>query len=249
MLSLLTASQIREADAYTIAHEPISSIALMERAAKAFVGWFVNHFPENKKSISVYCGTGNNGGDGLAIARMLNRHGYDNINVKIARFSSKVSEDFNKNLDRLKSLDIQVIEIKPEAQPPIENSSIIIDALLGTGLNKPLEGDYKRLVDYLNTLKKTVVAVDIPTGLFSDGETDPNATVLKSDLVITFQQPKINFLLPESGPYVDCWEAVNIGISEKFIRSLNSPYQLVEEKDIRGKLKQRHRFSNKGTYG
>jgi ADP-dependent NAD(P)H-hydrate dehydratase / NAD(P)H-hydrate epimerase len=249
MLPLLTSSQIREADAYTIAHEPIASIDLMERAVKAFVGWFVNHFPEKKKSISVYCGTGNNGGDGLAIARMLNHHGYENIDIKIARFSPKASDDFNKNFDRLTSSDIQVVEIMPGAEPSTENGSIIIDALLGTGLNKPLEGDYKRLVEYLNTLQKTVVAVDMPTGLFSDGETDPNATVLRSDLVITFQQPKINFLLPESGPYVDCWEAVNIGINEKFIRSLKSPYQLVEEKDIRGKLKHRHRFSNKGTYG
>ncbi len=249
MLPLLTSSQIREADAYTIAHEPITSIALMERAAKAFVGWFVNHFPEKKKNISVYCGTGNNGGDGLAIARMLNHHGYENIDVKIARFSPKASDEFNTNFDRLKSLDIQVVEIKPGEEPPAENSIIIIDALLGTGLNKPLEGDYKRLVNYLNGLEKTVVAVDIPTGFFSDGETAPDSTVLKADLVITFQQPKINFLLPESGPYVDCWEAVNIGINEKFIRSLNSPYQLVEEKDIRGKLRHRHRFSNKGTYG
>src|SRR5437588_11752100 len=129
MLPLLTSSQIREADAYTIAHEPIASIALMERAAKAFVGWFVNHFPEKKKSVSVYCGTGNNGGDGLAIARMLNHHGYENIDVKIARFSSKTSDDFDKNFERLKSLDIQVVEIKPGEEPDVENSSIIIDAL------------------------------------------------------------------------------------------------------------------------
>ncbi|HZX58408.1 MAG TPA: NAD(P)H-hydrate dehydratase, partial [Mucilaginibacter sp.] len=174
---------------------------------------------------------------------------YENIDIKIARFSPKASDDFNKNFERLTSLDIGVVEIMPGAEPSTPNGSIIIDALLGTGLNKPLEGDYKRLVEYLNTLQKTVVAVDVPTGLFSDGETDPNATVLRSDLVITFQQPKINFLLPESGPYVYCWEAVNIGINEKFIRSLKSPYQLVEEKDIRSKLKHRHRFSNKGTYG
>jgi ADP-dependent NAD(P)H-hydrate dehydratase / NAD(P)H-hydrate epimerase len=249
MLPLLTSSQIREADAYTIAHEPITSVALMERAAKAFVGWFVNHFPEKKKIISVYCGTGNNGGDGLAIARMLSHHGYEKVDVKIALFSSKTSDDFDTNLERLKSLDVPVTEIKKGEDLPVEDSSILIDALLGTGLNKPLEGDYKQLVDYLNSLEKTVVAVDVPTGFFSDGETDPNAAVLKADLVITFQEPKINFLLPESGLYADCWEAVNIGISEKFIRSLNSSYQLIEEKDIRSKLKHRHRFSNKGTYG
>jgi hydroxyethylthiazole kinase-like uncharacterized protein yjeF len=249
MLPLLIASQIREADAYTIAHEPIASIDLMERASKAFVGWFVNHFPEDRKSVSIYCGTGNNGGDGLAIARMLHQHGYQKIEVKIARFSDKGTDDFNLNLDRLKQLDIPIIEIKSGDQFPEEKSSIIIDALLGTGLNKPLKGDYEKLVDHLNDLGKTIVSVDVPTGLLADGEIPSDAKVLKANLVITFQQPKISFLLPESGPFIECWEAVNIGISEKFIRSVDSPYNLVGEKDIRSRLKPRHRFSNKGTYG
>jgi hydroxyethylthiazole kinase-like uncharacterized protein yjeF len=249
MLPLLISSQIREADAYTIVHEPIASIDLMERASKAFVGWFINHFPDKKQSIAIYCGTGNNGGDGLAIARMLKVHDYQQVNVKIASFSSKSSDDFNTNLHRLIPSGITIKEIKPGEELPVEDSSIIIDALLGTGLNKPLTGDYERLVNYLNALHKTVVAVDEPTGFFSEGETNPGSPVLKADLVITFQQPKINFLLPESAPYIHCWEAVNIGINEAFIRSLNSPYQLVEEKDIRSRLKPRNRFSNKGTYG
>jgi NAD(P)H-hydrate epimerase len=249
MLPLLISSQIREADAYTVAHEPIASIDLMERAAKAFVGWFINHFQDKKQSIAVYCGTGNNGGDGLAIARMLKDHNYQQVDVKIASFSSKSTDDFNTNLHRLIPSGITIQEIKSGDDLPIEYSHIIIDALLGTGLNKPLAGDYERLVKHLNSLHKTVVAVDVPTGFFSEGETDPEAPVLKADLVITFQQPKLNFLLPESAPYIHCWEAVNIGIDEGFIQSLNSPYQLIEEKDIRARLKPRRRFSNKGTYG
>lgn len=249
MLPLLVSPQIREADAYTIEHEPIASIDLMERASKAFVGWFVNHFPDKSQSISVYCGTGNNGGDGLAIARMLRDHSYQKLDVKIALFSSRSRDDFNTNLHRLLPSGISIFEIKPGEDLPEENSSIIIDALLGTGLNKPLEGDYKRLVNYLNNLQKTVVAVDVPTGFFCEGATDAEATVLKANLAITFQQPKINFLLPESAPYINCWEAVNIGLNEQFIRSLDSPYQLVEEKDIRKRLRPRQRFSNKGTYG
>jgi NAD(P)H-hydrate epimerase len=248
MLPLLTSPQIREADAYTIAHEPISSLNLMERASKAFVGWFTNHFPDKQQSISVYCGTGNNGGDGLAIARMLHEHRYRSINVKITRFSNNATDDFSANLKRLQKT-IPLIDIKVGDDLPIEESAIIIDAMLGSGLNKPLDGDYKKLVNYLNGLEKTVVAVDIPTGFFADGEIDPSSEVLKADLVITFQQPKINFLLPESLPFIDCWEAVNIGINDDFVCSLNSPYQFVEEKDIRRLLKPRHKFSNKGTYG
>lgn len=249
MLPLLIATQIREADAYTIAHEPIASIDLMDRASKAFAGWFINHFPDKEKAISVYCGTGNNGGDGLAIARMLDDHQYKKINIKVARFSDKSTPDFNTNLERLKKTVISITEMHPGSGFPAEDAHVIIDALLGTGLNKPLEGDYKRLVDHLNSLDKTVVAVDIPTGFFADGEIPHGAGVLKADLVITFQQPKINFLLPESGTYIKCWEAVNIGIDEHFVQSFHSPYLAVEEKDIRKMLKPRHRFSNKGTYG
>jgi hydroxyethylthiazole kinase-like uncharacterized protein yjeF len=249
MLPLLTSPQIRQADAYTIANEPISSVDLMERAAKAFVGWFVNHFPDKGKSISVYCGTGNNGGDGLAIARMLSDHQYKNLNVKVARFSDKSSDDFNENLKRLQQTAIPLSEIKTGENVAAEGSMVIIDALLGSGLNKPLDGDYKALVNYLNSLNRTVVAVDVPTGFFSEGQIPPDAAVLNADLVITFQQPKINFLLPESAPYIKCWEVVNIGIDEKFIQSLNSPYIAIEEKEIRKLLKPRRHFSNKGTYG
>ncbi|WP_295712071.1 NAD(P)H-hydrate dehydratase [Mucilaginibacter sp.] len=249
MLPLLISEQIRKADAFTIANEPITSVNLMERASKAFVGWFINHFPDRALSISFYCGTGNNGGDGLAIARLLNEHHYKCIKVVIARFSDKQSNDFTINLGRLIQTDIPITEIDAGGGIPDENSAIIIDALLGTGLNKPLAGDYERLVKHINTLNSTIVAVDVPTGFFSEGEVDPDATVIKADLVITFQQPRINFLLPESALHINCWEVVNIGLSEKFVRDLNSSYQFVEEKDIRIILKPRHRFSNKGTYG
>ncbi|WP_460680274.1 NAD(P)H-hydrate dehydratase [Mucilaginibacter koreensis] len=249
MLPLLTSAQIREADAYTIAHEPVSSTDLMERAAKAFTGWFINHFPDSSQAIAVYCGTGNNGGDGLAVARLLHGHGYGNVTVKVARFSDKTTDDFNANLQRLQSTGIKLLELNKGENFPAEESTVIIDALLGSGLNKPLSGDFERLVKHLNSLNKTVVAVDIPTGMPAEGGIDPDAIILQTDLVITFQQPKINFLLPESGKYIECFEVVNIGINEGFVQSLQSPYQLVEEKDVRKILPPRQRFSNKGSYG
>ena len=249
MLPLLTAGQIRKADAFTIANEPLSSIDLMERASKAFVSWFVNHFPDKKSTISVYCGSGNNGGDGLAIARLLKEYGYEQISVKLIMFSNKQSPDFSLNLQRLENLDIPTQSLSLDHVTPIETSDVLIDAILGSGLNEPLSGSHQQLVNYLNSLHKTVVAVDVPTGLYTDGEMEKDATVLKADLVITFQQPKINFLLPESGEFMECWEAVNIGLNERFIQSLQSPYQWVEEKDIKTMLKPRTRFSHKGTFG
>ncbi|MBB5396485.1 NAD(P)H-hydrate dehydratase [Mucilaginibacter sp. AK015] len=249
MLPLLISKQIREADAYTIANEPISSVDLMERASKAFVGWFVNHFQDRKQKIAVYCGTGNNGGDGLAIARILGHHGYNHIDVKICRFSDNASDDFTTNLKRLKTSKIPIKELKKGFKTFKDSADLIIDAMLGTGLNKPLAGDYKTLVEHLNSLGKTVVAVDVPTGLFTDAELPEGAAVLKTDLVITFQQPKITFLLPESGPYINCCEVVKIGLSEDFINTADTPYYYVEEKDARQLIKPRSRFSNKGTYG
>ncbi len=249
MLPLLTSAQIHEADAYTIAHEPISSVNLMERAVKAFTGWFINHFTEKTEAIAIYCGTGNNGGDGLAIARLLKYQGYLKIIVYVARFSDKVSDDFNVQLQNLQQTGIIPHDLNRSGTWPQEDSDIIIDALLGSGLNKPLTGDYERLVKQLNDAHKTIVSVDTPTGLPSEGEVEPDAASIKADLVITFQQPKISFLLPESGPAIRCWEAVNIGIDDQYLQSLNSPYQLVEQQDIRQRLKPRRHFSNKGTYG
>jgi len=249
MLPLLTAEQIRKADAFTIANEPISSADLMERASKAFVGWFINHFPDKAQGISIYCGTGNNGGDGLVIARLLDKHKYHNIKVFVARYGKKSTADFDLNFERLQAADINHTDLLSGEELPFDDSPIIIDALLGSGLNKSLTGDYERLVTHLNALNKTVVAVDVPTGLYTEGEVPQDALVLKSELTITFQQPKISFLLPESGPYINCWEAVNIALDDGFIRSLNSPYLFIEEKDVRGMLKQRPRFSNKGTFG
>ena len=106
MIPLLTSKEIHEADAYTIANEPVASIELMERASKEFTKCFVNHFPDKKKPISVYCGTGNNGGDGLAIARLLKENQYESVNVKITRFSDKSTDQFNINLERLKSTPV-----------------------------------------------------------------------------------------------------------------------------------------------
>ena len=249
MLPLLTAPQIREADGYTILHEPITSVDLMERAAKAFAGCFVEHFPDRSRAITIYCGTGNNGGDGLVVAQLLHYLEYTNLSVKIARFSDKASDDFNVNLQRLQQTSILTVILKPGDAIAPETSAILIDALLGSGLNKPLSGDLKDLVMYLNTLNAEVVAVDVPTGFFTEGMTDKEAVVFNADLAITFQQPRLNFLLPESATAMRRWQFVDIGIDKDFVQSLHSPYHWVEAKDITEILKPRRRFSHKGTYG
>jgi ADP-dependent NAD(P)H-hydrate dehydratase / NAD(P)H-hydrate epimerase len=249
MQPLLTAQQIHDADTYTIAYEPITSLDLMERAAKAFEQAFTARYSDIEKSVAIYCGTGNNGGDGLAIARLLADYGFEKVDVKIARFSEKASDDFNANLQRLKETNIAIKEFKTITELADEPADLVIDALLGNGLNKPLAGEYAQLVQQINNWEKTIIAVDVPTGFYGEGEIDPDAIVTKADLTITFQQPKINFLLPESKPAIKNWVAVDISINQDFTQQLNSPYQYLEEADIKKMLKPRERFSNKGTYG
>jgi len=249
MLQLLTSSQTREADAHTIKTRPISSLDLMETASNAFVKVFKVEVPNLDTDISVYCGTGNNGGDGLAIARLLKENAYDRMSVKIARFSSKENPDFSANLERLKLTGISIVEITQTNTFPEENTEVIIDALIGSGLNKALDGDLKSLVKHLNHLQKKVIAVDIPTGLPSEGPIDTDASILKASLCICFQRPKINFFFPESVNALERFKVVEIGLDEQFIQSLAGPWKFIEEKDIRQCIKPRKAFSHKGTYG
>lgn len=249
MLKLLSASQMREADAHTIASKPIASIHLMENASQAFVDLFKEEFPDRTAKISVYCGTGNNGGDGLAIARLLSSQGYENVEVKIARFSGKSTTDFESNFSRLKQSGLSIKEFSQASDAGEEEAGIIIDALLGSGLNKPLSGEWEKLVNWMNGLGKTIVSVDIPTGFKSEGTVDANDIAIHSDLTITFQRPKISFLLPEAADFVQYFEVADIGLDEGFIQNAESPYLMLTGQDVTSRLKARLPFSHKGTFG
>ncbi|HEY1025668.1 MAG TPA: NAD(P)H-hydrate dehydratase [Sphingobacteriaceae bacterium] len=249
MLNLLTSQQTRQADAYTVAFNPVSFYELMENAGAAFVQAFTKKFPEKRRPISIYCGTGNNGGDGLVIARLLHDHGYHSLSVKVARFSDRVTDDFEANHTKLLELKVPLLEFYEVLSLEEDTAEIVIDALLGLGLNKPLEGKWKELVEYLHTLSALIVSVDVPAGFPSDGPVLKEATFIKADWVITFQRPKINFLLPESAQAIKQFEVVDIGLDERHIQSAESPYCLLIEGDIRQRLKSRERFSHKGTYG
>ena len=170
MLKLLTAKQTKEADHYTIINEPIRSSELMERAAKAFTKVFIERLNDRKKSILIFCGKGNNGGDGLAIARMLLDEGYHQLQVFIADFSKQSSEDFELNLERLQLKDASIFYLKSASDIDLQESDVVIDALLGSGLNKPLEKDWEKLVRKINQFPGFKISVDVPTGLPCEGE-------------------------------------------------------------------------------
>jgi ADP-dependent NAD(P)H-hydrate dehydratase / NAD(P)H-hydrate epimerase len=249
MLNLLNSEQTRKADQFTAQSRGVTSLDLMESAAHAFVSIFKAQYSFRDLAVSVYCGTGNNGGDGLAIARLLKEQGYDRLSVRIARFSSAQTEDFSANLQRLKLTGIPVSEILPGDGFGVDESEIIIDALLGSGLNRPLDGEYRRLVKHLNGSGKAAVSVDVPTGFPSEGPIFQQSSILEADLVICFQRPKINFFMPESASYIRSFRFVDIGLDEDFIQDQQSGWKLLEPDDIRKILIPRASFTHKGTYG
>lgn len=249
-MKILSSTQLREADTHTIKNEPIASIDLMERAAGECIKWLLKRYIDNTV-FYIFCGTGNNGGDGLAIARRLNEVMHLKITVFIVRHSEKFSPDFEINYERLKKcVDIIIREIKSEKElPEISENCVVIDALLGSGLTKPVSGLLGETVNHINKSKAEIISIDIPTGLFSEDNTNNNGAIINADYTLTFQLPKLAFLFPENSDYVGEWEILHIGLSDEFIEQTSTPYHYITDENILPLLKKREKFSHKGNYG
>ena len=245
MLKILDTKQIKELDSYTIQHEPVSSIDLMERACLAFVKWFAVQF-HSSAPVGIVCGMGNNGGDGLGIARLLIERGF-RVQAWVVRGSGKESEDFNTNLGRLENkLEVSEFPLTPE--PGIFSScEILIDAIFGSGLKKPAEGIFAHAVEAINSASAVRVAVDIPSGLFADEHS--NGAIVKAHHTVSFQFPKLAFLLPENQHYVSEWHLVNIGLDKTFVKNAKTSNYYVSRKSVIKILRPRAPFSHKGDYG
>lgn len=248
MLKLLTASQTQLADKYTIENLPISSWELMERACNAFVTWFLSKFTDRKKTILVFCGKGNNGGDGLAISRMLIGEGFTQIKVFIANFDENETLNFKQNLERLQSLDANIFYLSKAKDFDIPQANFVIDALFGYGLNRALAGEWPTLIEKINSIAAYKIAVDIPSGLPAEGEPFSDK-IICADWVISFQRPKLNFLLPLSNPYIKKWKVVNIGLDENYIQTIATPYFWFWKGDVQNWLNPREPFTHKGLLG
>jgi ADP-dependent NAD(P)H-hydrate dehydratase / NAD(P)H-hydrate epimerase len=246
-MKILSADQIRSLDRFTIENEPIEPIELMERASQAFCRWFISKFSIDK-FITVFAGTGNNGGDGLAIARILKKEGFT-LEVLVIGDPEKGSKDFLTNLSILpKEIPVSIIRSENDLESTL-HSSIIIDAIFGSGLNRKTQGVQAFSIEFVNQQKAIKVAVDIPSGLFCDTLNDSNDVITEADYTVTFQLPKLCFLLSENEKYVGDWSVVDIGLSEEFIEKTDTKYHFLLNEDIEPKVKKRTRFSHKGTYG
>jgi len=247
-MKIFSSEQIREIDAYTIANEPIQSIDLMERASNSLFEWISLNLPTLNRYI-LFCGPGNNGGDGLAVARMLFFAGY---NVEVYYLSStSYSSDFSINLSRLMRTNIYLNEILSELDfPNIAKTDIVVDALYGSGLSRPIDGLGAKLVEHINQSIAKVVAIDIPSGLFSNENPYPNTnTVVKANVCLTLQFPKLSFFFAENEMYVGQWSVLPIGLHPTVIDEKSTPYYYLENTDVLAILKPRTIFSHKGTFG
>ena len=247
-MKVLNAEQIRQLDAYTIAHEPIASIDLMERAALAFVHWFTTHFSPESGPVVIACGTGNNGGDGLAIARLLHQRFYS-VKALVFPISPSPTPDFQTNLERLKALGaVPLLHLETGAPfPNIPEQAILIDGIFGSGLNRPVEGYWAGLIAHLSGHPGRKIAIDVPSGLFADRPS--TGTVFRANYTLSFELPKLAFFIPENHRNVGQWIVRSIGLDPGFIHGLESPFQFVSHTLIRPLLKERHTFDHKGTFG
>lgn len=245
-MKILTTAETREADAYTIKNEPIASIDLMERASSAFVKVFTEHF-HSKRTIHIFCGNGNNGGDGLAVARLLLQKKY-NIETYLVNYKDKGSPDFIINLDRLKKIRGPQMIIEKGKFPDFTEDDVVIDAIFGSGLARPVEGIYAQVISEINEKAKHIVAIDIASGLFADTPSQKGA-IIKPSMTITFQMPKLAFLIPENEKYVGAWTAVNIGLNRDFLEKTTSLDYMLTSKTVKDMIRERKRFAHKGDFG
>ncbi len=247
-MKIFSVEQIRQLDQYTIQNEPISSIDLMERAARAFSNWFVAKFPDRNKKICIFCGPGNNGGDGLAVARMLS-HDFYEVHVYLLKIGNSQSPDFTANLERLKKdRSCQIIEIKENNELPVlpENATII-DAIFGSGLSRPVKGFWADFLTFLNQQNSIRFAIDMPSGMFADRPTEGIA--FQADFTFSFEMPKLAFLFPENDHWVGKWSTGSIGLSKEFINREITYWNIVDPTMVKAIYRPRKKFAHKGTYG
>ncbi|MBR4156987.1 MAG: NAD(P)H-hydrate dehydratase [Bacteroidales bacterium] len=248
-MKILPVDKIREADAFTIENEPVDSIDLMERAASKIYEWFMQRCKTKEVSVKIFCGIGNNGGDGLALARMLYA---TNIvpQVFVVHYSEKMSLDCETNFNRLKEeTEVPMYDVFSEDDfPIIYDNDILIDAIFGSGLNRPIEGFTAELIKYLNKSNGIKIAIDIPSGIM-EFRSNSQQPILKADYTLTFQFPKLSFMFPEYDPFVGKWEVLDINLHKDYIDNVETLNFFTTKDVVKPILRKRSKFSHKGTYG
>ncbi len=247
-MKIFNVEQIRRLDQFTIEREPIPSTELMERASRIFCQWFERKFPNKHKKVYVYSGPGNNGGDGLAIASILSRNFYD-VTVLFLKIGNNISQDCADNLKNIKKYRYcPILELEEGAEfKPLPEGAVLIDAIFGSGLSRPLGGYWASLIEFLNKQEVTRVSVDIPSGMFADQATQGQSIL--ADYTFSFEMPKLGFLFAENSHRVGEWIFQSIGLHQEFIQKEKTLWFYLDEAMIYPILRRRKKFDHKGTFG
>jgi hydroxyethylthiazole kinase-like uncharacterized protein yjeF len=249
-MKIFRSDQIRLIDEYTIKNEPVAAIDLMERAANALAAKVIETFDKSSKII-VFAGPGNNGGDGLALARLLSVKMYD-VEVYFVTTSSNTSQSCEINRQRLE--DETIIPLKfisnIDQFPTVPKRTIIIDAIFGSGISRPVSGLASDVIRKINTLEAIIISIDTPSGLFGEdnGTNDPES-IIRADYTFTFQFPRLAFMFSENERYTGNWILLDIGLNKEIIDRTETTYNLIEGQKVSPLIKSREKFSHKGTFG
>lgn len=241
-MKILTAAQIRHLDAYTCKQEGITSEILMNRAAQVFTDAFVEII-DYKQPVVVLCGTGNNGGDGFVVFRHLKQMRFDAACYLVP--FGEFTEDCQAQFDRVKN---DVILWDSGQTPVLSEDTVLIDALLGIGSNRPPSGILESAIQWANNSGSVIYSIDMPSGLSAD-ELPEHQTIINASKTFTFHCPKLTFFLPETAHYAGEWSLLDIGLDREENSRLLTRYQQLQLEDVRVDLPKRLRFSHKGTYG
>ncbi len=249
-MKLFSSSQVREIDKLTIENEPVISINLMERASMKFTQWFTGKF-DTSYPVVVFAGSGNNGGDALAISRILIGRQYQ-VRVYLLPTGSFLSPDCAINLERLKAYTNPIILDSGSLSdfPTIDPEAIVIDGIFGSGLNRPVEGWIADIIRNINTNARMVVSIDIPSGLFGEDNRGNNLeNIIKANHTVSFEFPFLSFFMSGNELFTGTWEVVPIGLHKESIENTDTSYVTIDAQGIRNLLIPRKKFSHKGTYG
>ena len=250
-MKIFTAAQIHELDNYTITHEPIKSIDLMERAAKTITRAIMDEWTDRTPMV-IFAGPGNNGGDALAVARLLAEENYK-VSVYLFNIHNKLSDDCAANKQRL--IDSKRVghftEVTLNFDPPeLTEDMVVIDGLFGSGLNKPLIGGFASLVKYINQCPAKVVSIDIPSGLMCEDNTyNIHSNIIRADLTLTLQQKKLSMMMADCQKYIGRLRVLDIRLSKEYIDKTEANCRILEEQDVRRLLTPRDDFAHKGAMG
>lgn len=250
-MKIFATKDIKDIDAATCEEQGISSYDLMERAAQALTKEIAQRWSDKQTRFVAFAGSGNNGGDALAVARMLIEKGY-HVETYLFNISGSMSPDCEMNRDLLNEMAASTLtEVTKQFNPPtLTEDDVVIDGLFGSGLNRPLAGGFAAVVRYINASKAQVVSIDIPSGLMGENNTgnDPDG-IVRADVTLSIQLPKLSFLFPENEKYLGSWSLVDIGLSQDAIDSKYTDYSIADEDEMPWLLKVRGKFDHKGMFG